>query len=175
MIKLESLTSITSKQLEQLTEITNDIEVMKWVGTGELWSSSKIKKNITYLKTSPKDFMAWTIMNDMNVVGYLAITGHSNIQRDIRILIGRQYQGQGFATMALNLLIKKMSRESKSQMRLISYVKQDNIASNKIHVKAGFKLEGKITKYSNLFNKYSYIIKSGKLKSHKLTIKKISK
>ena len=160
MIKLESLTSITSKQLEQLSDITNDIEVMKWIGNGQTWSVAKIKKNIEYLKTLPNQFMAWVITEtNNNVVGYLAITKDHN-ERDIRIFIGRQYQGKGYATNALRLLIKRLSHHKHIGVHLVSYVKPDNIASNKIHEKAGFKFKSKISKYGNIYNKYSYVIKS---------------
>lgn len=171
-ITLLPLKSITLKQLDQLVKITNDVEVMKWVGTGELWSESKIKNNILYLKSSPKNFMAWTIMKANDVIGYLAITGNRK-EPEIRILIGKQYQGHGFATTTLKLLIKQMSRESKSQIHLVSYVKPDNIASNKIHIKVGFKLDGETIKYGTSFNKYIYVIK-GKVRSHKRS-KKIAR
>ena len=172
MISLLGLTNISSKQLEQLSVIVSDKEVMKWVGTGELWSIDKIKKNIEYLKKSPNNFMAWVIVYNSVVVGYLALTRRFN-EQDIRIFIGREYQGKGIATTALKVLIKHLmktlSQTRKSSIHLVSYVKPENIASNKIHVKAGFKLEGTVSKYGLVLNKYSYIIK---VKSIAKSIKK---
>lgn len=157
MIKLIPLVDFTELQLKQLANITNQPEVMKWIGTGKLWSIAKLRESIKYLKSKPKDFKAWGILNIDNreIVGYLAITIEGRNSWDIRIFIGSQFQGYGYATKAIKLLIGMM----KPKTHLISYVKPENQASAKIHQKTGFAYMGRISKYGDEFDKYMLVIR----------------
>jgi RimJ/RimL family protein N-acetyltransferase len=157
MIKLIPLADFTELQLKQLANITNQPEVMKWIGTGKLWSIAKLRESIKYLKSKPKDFKAWGILNIDNreIVGYLAITIEGRNSWDIRIFIGSQFQGYGYATKAIKLLIGMM----KPKTHLISYIKPENQARAKINQKMGFVYMGRISKYGDVFDKYMLVIR----------------
>lgn len=187
-LKLLSLEKFTNEQILELLEITGDPEVMKWVGQGLTWSLDKLKKSVKYAKEMSKlelnarKLIAWGIIADGRVIGYVSLTKESSkhgkpvksvkqpIYRtakrmvrltsdyyDLRIFIGTKWQGRGYATSALNA-IKTLTAEyfhSKS-LPLISLVKAENIASCRLHVAVGFKHLGHTRMYGKAFEVYRF-------------------
>jgi hypothetical protein len=172
--------------MAQLAEIAADPVVMRWIGNGQIWDLSKLEKTRKYVASVSRrplalsKFIAWGIIVNSDLVGYLAITRMTAPTRcpefDIRIFIGTQFQKKGYATLALTTLTKHVFPKSQC-VKFTSYIKPANIASGRIHQKAGFTFLHNLIKkeYGNAsFDKYIYESSKSKSKSSKSKSKKIN-
>ena len=84
-------------------------------------------------KSNPH-FHHWMIILNDNIVGYVRIKDF-----DIGIMIKKEYQNQGIATLGLNLAEQKARDLGIS--KLIALIQEENIASKKSFQKNGYKLK----------------------------------
>ncbi len=77
------------------------------------------------------------------LVGTIAIKNINHIMGhcEIGYTVGEVFQGRGFGSKALKLLLKKIFQET-SLRKIIAYVAADNLASRRIMQKSGFVQEG---------------------------------
>ncbi len=88
----------------------------------------------TYLSTQEKNpnFHPWLVSYESQDVGYVRIK-----DTDVGIMIKKEFQNKGFATIALKLAVEK-ARELGIK-KLIALVKPENLGSKKIFIKNDFK------------------------------------
>lgn len=112
-------------------EITKTYE-MKWLkNTIENYKSKK-----------PEEYNLAIIVGD-NFVGGIGLhkINHINNNAEVGYWIAESYWRKDYATLALKKFLKEVSRKFKF-VRICGYVNEDNIASQKVLEKSGFKLEG---------------------------------
>ena len=186
-IKLLELTKLTKNEIEQLVDITSNIDVMKYIGTGKIWTIDDIKSFIKDEKIDQKlphhkrQYYSYVILYDNNVVGYISgrkkrsiLTKPFDRNPDniiFRILIGSNYQGKGIGKIAVKLFIDKyrnivnrnIIKEDKklnSTTVIIADIDKDNIGSIKTMLANGFKYYGVIKYFGNSkeLNRYIYYV-----------------
>ena len=114
-----------------------------------------LKESITeYRKKKPTKYNLAIIANGVHI-GNIGTHGidHENESADIGYWIGKEYWGNGIATQATKLFLRRINKKFKLK-RITAYVYTFNPASKKVLEKCGFKLEGiskKIKKGKNKF------------------------
>ena len=84
--------------------------------------------------TSKSDFYHWIILSDEKSVGYIRI-----LNQDVGIMIQKEYQNKGFASIALELLEKEA--KNLRIKKLIALIHPKNIGSEKIFENNGYNLK----------------------------------
>tara|TARA_B110001454_G_C12683907_1_gene419334 strand:- start:283 stop:702 length:420 start_codon:yes stop_codon:yes gene_type:complete len=84
--------------------------------------------------TSKSNFYHWIILSDEKSVGYIRILNH-----DVGIMIQKEYQNKGFASIALALLEKEA--KNLRIKKLIALIHPKNIGSEKIFKNNGYNLK----------------------------------
>ena len=155
-IFLLNLKDANPQQLEEFSKITNNLETMKFVQKGTLWSKNYINelyKNSIYDDKIEKRYFHWLVIHHETVVGYVGIRplsknyGMGNDEFQDRIIISPQ--GRGYGTIATHLLIENYPLNKRFLWSVIDY---NNIASIKLKEKMGWKF----VKSKNLFGVKSY-------------------
>ena len=180
IIYLKSFANLTSLELKQLSYITNDLETMKYIGKGNLWSINDLEefqqeeqKEVILDQKNRKHYTYVLIYNNI-VIGFIEGRKNKsllpkNIKTGIydillRMFISRDYIGKGFGKKIIKLFILEYSRllkqhkTNKIHFTIYSDIDPDNIPSIKIHLANGFISSGKF-KYPNgkIYNRYKYI------------------
>ena len=135
-IKLLELHKLTKNEIEQLANITNNIDVMKYIGTGKIWTIDDIKSFIKdeqidqKLHHHKRQYYSYVIIYDNNIVGYISGRKKRSILTKpfdrnpyniiFRILIGSNYQGKGIGKIAVKLFIDKYRNIVKPKKNLSS-------------------------------------------------------
>jgi len=129
-----------------------------WRDKSLLKLTSGILKRITdkevieyFLKMlTNKDDTHYIIMAGRKIIGHIALQKRKNGWYETQIIIGeKNYQGKGYGTKAINLLINKAKQADIKKIYL--EVRPNNIRAIKAYEKCGFKKTG-IKKYPK--NKY---------------------
>ena len=179
---LKSLASITATEIVQLARITSDPETMKWIGKGKTWSAADIEefrndeRRERALPHNRRKHYTYIMMQGPHVIGFIEGRKSQEIQKKgfgnvndllLRMLISRDYMGQGYGKIIIKLFLELYSRmikpkspaKSPDQIVVYSNIDPENMASIKIHLANGFELIGTY-KYSNgkVNNRYRKII-----------------
>lgn len=124
------LIKLNKNNIELIPKTRN--AVRKWLFNNELISS---KQQIywyfnNYIKSSIKIYLCY---KEKEYIGYCQIDSKTN---EIGIYLEPKFQGFGYGSEFLNLLLKKIPNT-----KVIAKIKSDNIQSINLFKKAGFKIE----------------------------------
>lgn len=166
--QLLPINKINHIQIEQLLQITNDKNIMKSIGKGNIWDKKYIEEIIKdeenqYKKLHCyKKYYSFILICNNKVIGYISGRKNRNILPKksspydllLRMFIGSQYIGKGYGKLILKLFIQKytniinnMNLKDKN-IKLISDIDETNLPSIKIHLANEFKYIDTI-KYPN--------------------------
>ena len=170
---LMPLNKITTKHIEELSVITKDKEVMKYIGKGNIWSIKDIKQFVKDENMEAKKnnknrmYYSYVMVCNNQVVGFIAGRKNKNLlpidsspyDLLMRMFISRHHIGKGYGKLIIKLFIETYSRIVKkiSKVNLISDIDKDNIASIKIHLANGFQFIDTV-KYPNKHNYERYAL-----------------
>jgi RimJ/RimL family protein N-acetyltransferase len=159
-LKLVSLAVLNPHQANQLSRITRNINIMKWIGTGKIWSLADIhqfiadeKKELAKSHEKYKQYYSFVLLKDNLPIGF--ISGRKSRLLDapagqvydllLRMFIDEKYTGRGYGTRILEIFYQKYKRILKNdgilsleKVKLVSDIDASNIASIKIHKKNNF-------------------------------------
>lgn len=178
-ISLKPLSRLTSNEIDQLAGITGDIETMKYIGRGNLWSRADIleyqkeDKRELSLPHNKKKHYSYVMLDSGKVIGFIEGRKNANLLRlkscglshgpyDIlmRTFIDRNMTGRGYGKMINKLFIKEYKRLiHKKRAVLYADIAPDNLASIKIHLANGYLFCGTV-KYPNgkVYNRYHLLV-----------------
>jgi [ribosomal protein S5]-alanine N-acetyltransferase len=85
----------------------------------------------------------WFISTKSDIVGQVVITGINLMMNYAEIGYGiyEKFQNRGYATVAVKKVVEKVFKETPLR-KIIAYVHDKNVPSNKLLVRIGFKKEG---------------------------------
>lgn len=83
------------------------------------------------------------IKNSRTPIGQIRIDYNNQNEAEVSISILKEFQRKGFATQALNLVIKKIKKQ-KTVKRLIAEINKENLPSIRLFEKFNFKFKQKI-------------------------------
>lgn len=139
---------------ERLCELFLDEEVLWQLGEGaslktrtrkgeKVWLLGTIRK---YRKAKPSS-LSWVIEADGEFVGGIGIQNIdlANRKTEMGYWLGRPYWGRGIMTAALKQFLRLIDRKY-GFVRVYGMVFSDNMASQRVMEKAGFRLEGVLRK-----------------------------
>lgn len=151
---------LTKNELEELIDIVSDEENMKELGDGNVWSKDKINDIINYSKDDYEDKFKHSkylylvpIVDDKVIgIGYIhpGLKYYSDCCVQNAILIDKKFRNKGYGKMLNEELIKMNNKYIKK--KLLSFVKINNISSNKVYKR--FKLKGQLLFGKNKYNVY---------------------
>ena len=127
---LVPLNKITTKHAEELAVITKDIEVMKYIGKGNIWTIKDIKQfikdeNIEVNKTNKnRMYYSYVMVCNNKVVGFIAGRKNKNLlpfdstpyDLLMRMFISRMHSGKGLGKLIIKLFIETYSRMMSQQI-----------------------------------------------------------
>jgi RimJ/RimL family protein N-acetyltransferase len=166
-LKLVSLDSLNSKQVDQLSRITGNKATMKWIGRGNIWTRADLhnyikdeKKEQTKVQEKDKQYYSFVLLRDNIPIGFIsgrkgalldAPTGH-NYDLLLRMFIDAHLTGQGYGTRIIEMFIKKykeilahgVEKVDMNKVELVADINPSNIASIKIHQKNKFNLAKRV-------------------------------
>ncbi|GKC32464.1 acyl-CoA N-acyltransferases superfamily protein [Tanacetum coccineum] len=88
-------------------------------------------------------------------VGFVSTFNHKGHKAEIGYCLARKYWGQGITTQALKMSVKIVLKDFPEIVRLEAFADVENIGSQRVLEKAGFKKEGLLRK--NTFIKGSFV------------------
>jgi predicted acetyltransferase len=174
---LVPLNKINTKQIAELSVITKDTEVMKYIGKGNIWTikdinqfvkDERIEAKKNHKNNKNRMYYSFIMICNNQVVGFIAGRKNKNLlpinsspyNLLMRMFISRAHSGKGFGKLIIKLFIETYSRmiiKKTSEAKLISDIDKDNIASIKIHLANGFQFIDKV-KYPNKHNYERYAL-----------------
>ena len=182
MVKLENITQNDYNDIAKLTSLHN---VMKYIGNGKTYSSKKVKQFIKYCEIENKQSdkirtnYYYKIVDNKKFIG---IIGFHLFQKNkdyyLSVYKNPKYQGKGYFSKALSLLLKKVAIHKPQLSFIISLVYDKNKKMNSISRKK-FTFLHSITLNGKKMNEYKITIpeykKSKKSKKSKITNNKSKK
>jgi RimJ/RimL family protein N-acetyltransferase len=104
----------------RLLRISTDMNVMRYIGNGKIWSEEKIKKIFEYQKIEDEkdvrdvEYFQYSIYHADSMIGYIQLAKTWKKRNDnryfITVFIDRRYHGRGLTIKALNIFYKKMNK-----------------------------------------------------------------
>jgi GrpB-like predicted nucleotidyltransferase (UPF0157 family)/dephospho-CoA kinase len=137
--------------LENLVALRSDPDVMKYIGDGSIHTEEKVKNfllndAIPYQEKHGTGFFAVFEKESGNFIGQAGLfhLGFYDKQPDIELAyrLHKQYWGKGYAT-ELAIALIKWGFEHLDIPKIVSGAELENIASQKVLIKAGFDFKGK--------------------------------
>ena len=179
MIKLKN---INKKDFKDIVYLTSLEKVMKYVGDGKTWNHRKVANFIKYCEIENKQNdkirtnYYYKIVDNKKFIG---IIGFHLFQKNkdyyLSVYTNPKYQGKGYFSKALSLLLKKVAIHKPQLSFIISLVYDKNKKMNSISRKK-FKLLQSITLNGKKMNEYKITIPEyKKSKKSKLTNNKSKK
>jgi len=143
---LVPLNKITTKQIEELSVITRDIEVMKYIGKGNIWTVNDIKQfvkdeNIEAKKNNKnRMYYSYIMVCNNKVIGFIAGRKKKNLLPSnttpydllMRMFISRKQFGKGFGKLIIKLFIEMYCRMISKVISDIKKNKKNNGKENGI-------------------------------------------
>lgn len=164
------LKKIINNDYKELYKITSNIDIMKYVGNGKIWDLKKtkifIKYSIEEQKYSNKirtNFFYKIILNK-KLIGIIGIHKYDN-ENDYNLttFIDKKYQGKGYGTKVLLLILKKIIKIKKNIKKIVSQMLIDNISSEKSCKNVGFIFRNIIIRNNKKYKEYVYYTKLHKI------------
>jgi RimJ/RimL family protein N-acetyltransferase len=147
-----SLRKFTLNDKQELSAITSNVEVMKNVGNGKIWTESEVVQFLAYQiedkDPSYKYRAIWLGEKLIGVIGIHPISYESNPNLFLTIFIAEKYQSKGIGAKSFVLMDVGM---------VFADVKITNIASQKLLKKLNFQEIGKVTIHKEEYIRYKYI------------------
>ena len=161
---------INNKDIEDITLLVTDYEVMKYVGGRKIWDKNKINKFIKYTldeyKNQSKDNIYMKIVDDKGeqkiFIGLIGIHNYDQNQDNdidspsLTIMISRRYQGKGIGTEAIKLILDKYHELNKKITHIISDTLSYNIGAQKSLIKVGFIYQKIVKRSGKDYKRYHY-------------------
>tara|TARA_R110002074_G_scaffold401415_1_gene599506 strand:- start:2264 stop:3706 length:1443 start_codon:yes stop_codon:yes gene_type:complete len=157
---------IKKTDIKELSKITSNKSIMKFVGDGKSWSNNKTIKFIKYSiveqnnNINKRRVFYYKISLNKKLIGIIGIHKYDN-ENDYNLTyyIGKKYQGKCYGTYALRLILKKLYKIKKSIGKVVSQVLVNNIGSQKSCKKAGFIFQKNIKRNGKKYKQYIYLFK----------------
>jgi len=173
------LQNITFRDLKDVSKLTSQYSVMKYVSNGKTWNLKKVKNFIKYCEKETKQndkertqYYYKIVKNNqfVGIIGFHRFLKFKNYY--LSVYINPKYQGKGIFSKAMKLLLERVSIHKPNVKYILSLVYEDNEKMNAISRK---KYEFNGTKKINnlVLNEYKITVK--KLTKKKLTKKKSTK
>lgn len=126
-LSLKYLFQLNNKQIQNLNKLVNDENIMKWIGNGKKWSSSKIQELINYsrndynLSFKNTQYLYISILLNNKVIGLCGLHKlpdfpikfyeNKNNYKIIKglqymILLNKKYHGRGYSSLILKKVIE---------------------------------------------------------------------
>ena len=167
------LDKITKSNKKDLFELVSNINVMKYVGKGNVWTNEKTNKFINYClkeeNTNNKNTLFLKIINKNNgaFIGIIGIHKYEETDKDYELTyyIKKQEQGKGIGSNALKLMLNKFHEIHPNVKRVLSDTLSNNIPAQKSLIKNGFMFLKKVKRSGKDYFRYQYLFKFHKLLS----------
>ena len=156
MVKLDT---ITQDDYNDIAELTSIDKVMKYVGNGKIYSSKKVKKFIKYCEIENKQSdkkrkqYYYKIVDNNKFIGIIGFHLFQNKDYYLSVYTNPKYQGKGYFSKALSLLLKKVATHKPQLSFIISLVYKNNKKMNAISRKK-FTFNKTITLNGKKMNEY---------------------
>lgn len=140
-----SLEKITDKYRDSLERLLNNENVSKWLLHVPFpYSLSDADEFIEKCKSNKADHL-FAIEKDGVLIGGIGIHIKGEHKAEIGYWIGEEYWGKGYATEALKKVVT-IAFKDLNLKRIYAGTFEDNLASEKLLLKCGFKYEGTLRK-----------------------------
>jgi RimJ/RimL family protein N-acetyltransferase len=139
------LRQFSMADLNDLSAIRSDPEVMRFIGTGQPHSVDQVKESLEHILAGWKQhgFGRWAVVHkpDKKLIGWsgLAFLDETD-EIEIGYGIAKDYWGRGFTTEAAAASIRYGFEELKLN-RIVAVAMPENIASRRVMEKIGMKYE----------------------------------
>ncbi|GKE91689.1 acyl-CoA N-acyltransferases superfamily protein [Tanacetum coccineum] len=130
---------------DDVLEYTSDDQVTKYQDMETLTTKDEALDYINEYMSLP-----WHMsicINDRSI-GNIVSFNHEGHKAEIGYSLARRYWGQGIMTQALKMSVKMVLKDFPEIVRLEAFADVENIASQRVLEKAGFKKEGLLRKNS---------------------------
>jgi ribosomal-protein-alanine N-acetyltransferase len=139
------LRMFTPDDLDALSAITGDAEVMKYLGTSGPRTREKTKTTIDAILRhwSEHGFGIWALEHkrDQRLIGWCGLQMlEKTPEIEVAYLLAQDYWNQGLATEAARASIEYAFRELKLR-RIVAIARPENVGSYRVMEKAGMKYE----------------------------------
>ena len=171
MIKLQD---ITFRDLKDISRLTSQPGIMKYVGDGRTWNFKKVKNFIKYCQKETRQNdkertnYYYKIVEDnklLGIIGFHTFLKFKNYY--LSVYINSKYQGKGIYSKAIKLLLERVSIHKPNVKYILSLVYEDNEKMNTISHKK-YEFNGTQIINNKSLNEYKILIKkSTKRKSTK--------
>lgn len=139
-LKIVRFESSSTEMRDELSQITRDMYIMRYIGKGELWSRNDIEKiydhSVEDSIKGDRKYFDWIITEHDSVIGYISLKPMIDIKDklfkngDLQIRIFIKSQGHGYGRRAMNVALEQM-RNNGYKGRIWSLVNVDNDQGNK--------------------------------------------
>jgi len=116
--------------LNDLYEITKNIEIMQYIGNLKIWTYEKTKKFIEY---GPSDnYYYKAVMLNKTLIGIIGIYKNKTNYYNLTIFINKEYMGKGISNQVLNIFLLTVDKKPiyadvlNSNIRSIKFFKKLN-------------------------------------------------
>lgn len=101
----------------------------------------------------------WVMTDDEEVIGWCSLAafyGHPayDYSRNISIYLADQAQGKGMGYQLLNFVCQEVEKEHLPIKTIISYIYENNLASQRLFAKAGFEKTGELRQIARINGKW---------------------
>lgn len=133
--KLVSLANVSQKHLDELSYITRDTSIMKYIGKGNIWTMKDLKqymldeKNENHKNILQRQYYSFILVKNNTVIGFIAgrkntqlipLSQYSPFDLLLRMFISRKYSGHGYGKIIIKLFIEKYKKILSSNKTLIT-------------------------------------------------------
>lgn len=134
-------------------------DVIKWAGDDDVtrylrWPTIKTLEEAQQHILNKAIPHPWrrsiSLVNDGRSIGYVSVkpdSGDGRCRASLGYAVGREYLGRGIATAAVRMTVDQVFEDFPAVVRLQAVVEVENIASQRVLEKAGFRKEGLLEKY----------------------------
>lgn len=143
------------EDLDDMYEWTSDDEVSKYVTWNTHKNKVETKEFLDFIinKTkSNKNIFAITLKSELKVIGMIDVVNFDEHGiPEIGYVLNRKYWNKGYMTEALKFMVAHLFKEGYKKVEISAMV--ENIASNKVIQKVGFKFVEKVDFFCKIKNK----------------------
>ena len=133
--KLVSLANASQKHLDELSYITRDTSIMKYIGKGNIWTMKDLKqymldeKNENRKNILQRQYYSFILVKDNTVIGFIAgrkntqlipLSQYSPFDLLLRMFISSKYSGHGYGKIIIKLFIEKYKQILSSNKTFIT-------------------------------------------------------
>jgi RimJ/RimL family protein N-acetyltransferase len=167
---------ITKSVRDDLQPIVSDLDLMKTIANGEVWSEEKLDKFISYSiaeeeesnETRKNFYNTITLKHStkkkvVGVIGIHKISYSPKLREDffLTVFVNRSYHGRGVGRKAIALAVKNfIDRTGRS---VYAHVRPENVASSKSLVRAGFVRDETIDTLTNDIKLIGYVYSANQI------------